>query len=67
MPLRRKWLHRQAAPLVTTLAVLFAAAGCNRSPGDAHQRVAVLPIDNLTGDPALDWVSGAAPASSPSS
>jgi tetratricopeptide (TPR) repeat protein len=66
MRLRRKRFHRAAAPLITTVALVFAATGCNRSLGllgqsQAHQRVAVLPIDNLTGDPALDWVAGAAP------
>jgi hypothetical protein len=34
-------------------------AGCRQSP--PVTRLAVLPVENLTGDPSLDWVGAAAP------
>jgi tetratricopeptide (TPR) repeat protein len=40
-------------------AVLLAAlltAGCSRQPKPIVERLAVVPFENLTGDPALDWV-----------
>ena len=36
-------------------------AGCSRAPSPRIQRLAILPFENLTGDPALDWVQLAAP------
>jgi tetratricopeptide (TPR) repeat protein/TolB-like protein len=31
-------------------------AGCSRQPKPVVERLAVVPFENLTGDPALDWV-----------
>jgi tetratricopeptide (TPR) repeat protein len=44
---------------------LFAAvalAACSRAPIPVVDRIAILPFDNLSGDPSLDWVSNAAPS-----
>lgn len=38
---------------------LFFLAGCSRQGGTAFQRIAILPLENLTGDPGLDWMGGA--------
>jgi tetratricopeptide (TPR) repeat protein len=47
---------------VAAAAVLLAA--CSRqSPAHASvDRIAILPFENLSGDPSLDWVSNAAPS-----
>ncbi len=47
-----------------SLILLFAAAvcgACSRSRNPVVERVAFLPFENLTGDPALDWISSAGP------
>jgi thioredoxin-like negative regulator of GroEL len=43
--------------------VLLAAAcaACSRSEGPSVQRVAFLPIENLSGETSLDWISSAGP------
>jgi len=41
--------------------LLLSLAACSRGPRNNTQRVAVLGIDNLTGDASLDWISVAAP------
>jgi tetratricopeptide (TPR) repeat protein len=49
-----------AAPscLLSVGALLLAVltAGCSRQAAPAVERLAVVPFENLTGDPALDWV-----------
>jgi len=37
-------------------------AACSRTPRPAVARIAILPFENLSGDPSLDWVSAAAPS-----
>jgi tetratricopeptide (TPR) repeat protein len=41
--------------------LLLAAASCSRNSSNPTSRIAILAIDNLSGDPALDWISNAAP------
>lgn len=41
-----------AAALLAALLI----AGCSRQPKPVVERLAVLPFENLTGDPSLDWV-----------
>jgi len=38
------------------------AASCSRAPRPGVERIAILPFENLTGDPALDWIASAAPS-----
>jgi tetratricopeptide (TPR) repeat protein len=35
---------------------------CTRAPRPAVERIAILPFENLTGDPAFDWIRDAGPA-----
>ena len=42
-------------------ALLLLLAGCSRTSREAAQRIAILSIDNLSGDASLDWVAAAAP------
>ena len=52
---KRSWVH--ASPVIL-FAVLVA--GCTRQPASAPAgRLAVLRLENLSGDPALDWVGRA--------
>ncbi|MBI4874563.1 MAG: hypothetical protein HY822_08020 [Acidobacteria bacterium] len=51
--------RRTAAAALLLLAVLPVA--CRRSNPPGVTRLALLPIENQTGDPSWDWVSGAAP------
>jgi hypothetical protein len=37
-------------------------AACSSSSNRPVERIAILPFENLTGDPSLDWIAGAAPA-----
>ncbi len=37
-------------------------AGCARTPQKTVERIAILPFENLTGDPAFDWIRDAGPA-----
>lgn len=39
-----------------------ALLSCAKQPGPAADRVALLPFENLTGDPQWDWTSAAVPA-----
>jgi Flp pilus assembly protein TadD len=44
------------------LGLALLAASCTRSSRGPAQRIALLPFDNLTANPALDWIASAAPA-----
>jgi tetratricopeptide (TPR) repeat protein len=39
----------------------MACAACSRPHSNTIQRVALLPLENLSGDTALDWIASAAP------
>ncbi len=44
------------------VTALLAVAGCGRQSGSpANVRLAILPFENLSGDPALDWMENAGP------
>ena len=43
------------------MLVAAVCGACSRSRNTAVERVAFLPIENLTGDAALDWISSAGP------
>lgn len=47
---------------LATLTVLCSLAACSRAPQRAVERLAILPFENLTGDPSLDWIRAAGPA-----
>jgi len=54
--------QRAAFPLAAVALVLAATTtACSRTPRTATQRVAILGIDNLSGDASLDWIATAAP------
>ena len=38
------------------LLLALLTAGCSRQPKPLVERLAVVPFENLTGDPSLDWV-----------
>jgi tetratricopeptide (TPR) repeat protein/TolB-like protein len=42
------------------LPLLLAFLGCRTAPTPVHPRYAVLPFENLSGDPSLDWAARAA-------
>jgi tetratricopeptide (TPR) repeat protein len=44
-----------------TLLAALITASCARAPQPGIVRIAILPFENLTGDPSLDWISTAAP------
>ncbi len=44
------------------LGLTLLVASCARSSHGGAERIAVLPFDNLTAEPALDWIESAAPA-----
>src|SRR5579871_2428398 len=46
---------------LTPILVALTLAACWRSTANAPQRVAILAVDNLSGDPSLDWIAAAAP------
>jgi tetratricopeptide (TPR) repeat protein len=46
--------------LVRFLWLAAAITACSRAPS-AQPRYALLPFDNLTGDPSLDWIARSAP------
>lgn len=48
------------ATLLLAAALLIGCAG--NAPRPAVERVAILPVENLTSDPSLDWASRAIPA-----
>lgn len=52
-------LRRRLLACTVVLGVAAATSGCQRSAGRRAERLAVLPFDNLTGDPALEWVGPA--------
>ncbi len=41
--------------------LLLTIAGCNRGAPPTVDRLAILPFENLTGDPSLDWISVTGP------
>lgn len=47
---------RFALPSAAVLLAALLTAGCSRQPKPIVERLAVVPFENLTGDPALDWV-----------
>ncbi len=47
-----RWNRR--ALLALAAAACFPG-GCSRDRGPAFERIAVIPLENLTADPALDW------------
>jgi tetratricopeptide (TPR) repeat protein len=44
------------------LVAAVALAACSRAPRPVVDRIAILPFENLSGDPSLDWISNAAPS-----
>lgn len=42
------------------MAAALLMAACSRDPAPSVDRIAVLPFENLSGDPSLDWVAPAA-------
>jgi len=66
LPAAERWLHRQWLPVLGVAIVLLAALGgylhWSRSrgqpqPSSARMMLAVLPFENLTGDPGQDYFS----------
>ena len=53
-------MHRR---ILALLLVAAACAACSRSRNGTQQveRIAFLPLENLTGDAALDWIAAAGP------
>jgi tetratricopeptide (TPR) repeat protein len=43
-------------------AAALTIAACSRSPRPSVDRIAILPFENLSGNPSLDWISTAAPS-----
>ncbi|MEQ1884022.1 MAG: hypothetical protein ABL967_03110 [Bryobacteraceae bacterium] len=42
------------------MLLAVVASSCSRQP-EGLRRTAILPVENLTGDPSLDWIGNAAP------
>jgi tetratricopeptide (TPR) repeat protein len=55
--LTREFLCRQGSVLLLVAGVLVALAGCSRPAPPKRVRMAVLPVENLTSDAALDWMA----------
>lgn len=51
---------RQPLGCLLLLGALFFAGSCSKAPTTLVDRIAILPIENLTSEPALNWVSSAA-------
>ena len=50
---------RKVCPLAITGLSLLLFGSCARKPQPAIQRLAILRFENLTGDPAMDWMGRA--------
>lgn len=48
-------------PFALAAILLVAGPACSRRPRSAAQRIAILQVDNLSGDTSLDWIAAAAP------
>jgi hypothetical protein len=53
--------RRDRSLTVAALILLALPSGCRHASPGGVTRLAVLPVENLTGDPSLDWVAAAAP------